>query len=88
MRTEPKGPLDASLKKHTTLINKLRSAILTTPSETLIKEIDGLTLTKYVAEIVGAVVEGVTAKGGGKVDIDGVVEVCTSRARFSPYIVA
>jgi hypothetical protein len=73
--SEPKGPLDASLKKHTTLINKLRSAILTSSADTLIKEIDGLTLTKYVAEIVAATVDGITGSKGGKADIDSVVEV-------------
>jgi regulator of nonsense transcripts 2 len=75
VRTEPKGSLDASLKKHTTLINKLRSAILTTSADTLIKEIDGLTLTKYVAELVAATVEGITSSKGGKADIDSAVEV-------------
>ncbi|KAJ9107589.1 hypothetical protein QFC21_001048 [Naganishia friedmannii] len=83
---KPKGPLDASLKKHTTLINKLRSALLTTSSDVLIKEIDGLTLTKYVEEIVGAVVEGLTAaKGVGKVDVDSIVEVISHlHARLTP----
>jgi regulator of nonsense transcripts 2 len=72
---EPKGPLDSSLKKHTTLLNKLRSALLTTPPATLIKEIDGLTLGKYMEEIAVAVVEGIGASKGGKVDIDGAEEV-------------
>ncbi|KAJ9123167.1 hypothetical protein QFC22_001360 [Naganishia vaughanmartiniae] len=86
---KPAGPLDASLKKHTTLINKLRSSLLLTSSPSssvLIKEIDGLTLTKYVAEIVGAVVEGVTAKGGGKVDVEGVVEAISHlHSRLTPH---
>ncbi|KAJ9104356.1 hypothetical protein QFC19_003998 [Naganishia cerealis] len=82
---KPKGPLDASLKKHTTLINKLRSAILTTSSDALIKEIDGLTLTKYVEEIVAATVEGITGSKGGKADIDSVVEVISHlHARLAP----
>ncbi|GHJ86192.1 hypothetical protein NliqN6_2594 [Naganishia liquefaciens] len=82
---KPKGPLDASLKKHTTLINKLRSAILTSSADTLIKEIDGLTLTKYVAEIVAATVEGITNSKGGKADIDSAVEVISHlHARLAP----
>lgn len=70
--SEPAGALDSSLKKHTTLLNRLKSTILIGPADTLIKEIDGLTLTKYLEEIVGAVVEGVS-KGRG--DPDAAVEV-------------
>ncbi|WVR08877.1 hypothetical protein IAU60_005936 [Kwoniella sp. DSM 27419] len=64
----PPGSLDASLKKHTTLINRLKSSLLVGPAETLIKEMDGLTLTKYLEEIVAAVVEG-SAKGRGDSEI-------------------
>lgn len=73
--TEPSSPLDSSLKKHTTLLNRLRSALLTTSSETLIKEIDGLALTKYVEEIVAAVGEGVVSAKGAKADVESAVEV-------------
>jgi regulator of nonsense transcripts 2 len=65
---EPAPPLDSSLKKHTTLLNRLRSSLLVGPSDVLIKEIDGLTLTKYLDEIVGAVVEG-ASKGRGDPDV-------------------
>lgn len=69
---EPAGQLDSSLKKHTTLINRLKSTILIGPADALIKEIDGLTLSKYLEEIVGAVVEGVGKVRG---DPDVAVEV-------------
>lgn len=73
--TEPAGALDSSLKKHTTLLNRLRSALLTTSPAQFIKEIDGLALTKYVDEIVAAVVEGVGSARGVKADVEGAVEV-------------
>lgn len=75
-----KGPLDSSLKKHTTLLNKLKSSLLVGPSATFIKEIDGLTLSKYLEEIVGAVVEGAT-RGKGEPDVAVDVSLCV---RFSP----
>lgn len=66
----PPGSLDSSLKKHTTLINKLKSSLLIGPAEALIKDIDGLTLTKYLDEIVAAVVEGAAKKGDPEVAVD------------------
>jgi regulator of nonsense transcripts 2 len=67
----PPGTLDASLKKHTTLLNKLKTNVLIGPSDSLIKEIDGLTLTKYLEEIVAAVVEGASkGKGDSEVAVD------------------
>jgi regulator of nonsense transcripts 2 len=67
----PSGTLDSSLKKHTTLLNRLRTNLLAGPAETLIKEIDGLSLTKYLEEIVAAVVEGASrAKGDPEVAVD------------------
>ncbi|ORY33038.1 armadillo-type protein [Naematelia encephala] len=64
----PAGSLDSSLKKHTTLLNRLKSSLLTGPSDALVKEIDGLTLTKYLEEIASAIVEGAT-KGKGDPDV-------------------
>jgi regulator of nonsense transcripts 2 len=76
---EPKGPLDSSLKKHTTLLNKLRSALLTTSAPVLIKESDALSLGKYTEEIAAAVLEGVSSSKGGKADADAAVEVRDAR---------
>jgi regulator of nonsense transcripts 2 len=42
--------------------------LLVGPAATFIKEIDGLTLSKYLEEIVGAVVEGAT-RGKGEPDV-------------------
>ena len=67
----PPGILDSSLKKHTTLLNRFRTSLLVGPAETLIKEIDGLSLTKYLEEIVAAVVEGATrSRGDPEVAVD------------------
>ncbi|WVQ93013.1 hypothetical protein IAU59_000076 [Kwoniella sp. CBS 9459] len=78
----PSGQLDASLKKHTTLLNKLKSSLLVGPAETFIKEIDGLTLTKYLEEIVAAVVEGsAKGKGDSEVAVDIIVHL---HARLTP----
>lgn len=67
----PPGALDSSLKKHTTLLNRLKSSLLVGPADALIKEIDGLTLSKYLEEIVGAVVEGASkGKGDPEVAVD------------------
>jgi regulator of nonsense transcripts 2 len=76
----PPGTLDASLKKHTTLLNKLKTNVLIGPSDSLIKEIDGLTLTKYLEEIVAAVVEGASK---GKGDSEVAVDVSWNSVHFS-----
>lgn len=70
----PPGQLESSLKKHTTLLNRLKGALLVGPSDAIIKEIDGLVLTKYLEEIVAAVVEGASR---GRGDPEAAVEVCT-----------
>lgn len=67
-RTGPPGQLDSSLKKHTTLLNRLKSALLVGPADTIIKEIDGLVLTKYLEETVAAVIEG-ASKGRGDPEV-------------------
>lgn len=68
----PSGNLDSSLKKHTNLLNKLKTNLLASPPDALLKDIDGLTLTKYLEEIVAAVVEGA---GKGKGDPESAIEV-------------
>ena len=88
----PPGSLDASLKKHTTLLNKLRTSTLVGPSEALIKEIDGLTFTKYLEEIVAAVVEGASrGKGDAEVAVDASshhLASLTSGHRSSSYAIS
>ena len=68
----PSGSLDSSLKKHTNLLNKLKTNLLASPPDALLKDIDGLTLTKYLEEIVAAIVEGA---GKGKGDPEAAIEV-------------
>jgi hypothetical protein len=54
----------------------LKSALLTTSPEGFLKELDGLTLTKYAEEIQAAVLEGVSGTAAkGKADVEGAVEV-------------
>ena len=68
----PPGALDSSLKKHTTLLNRLRASLMVGPPDALIKETDSLSLTKYLEEIVAAVVEGASK---GKGDPEAAVDV-------------
>ncbi|KAL7421122.1 mRNA decay protein [Cryptotrichosporon argae] len=78
----PPGQLDSSLKKHTTLINRLRAALLVGPAESIIKEIDAVVLTKYLEEIVAAVVEGASR---GKGDTEDAVDIIVHlHARLAP----
>jgi regulator of nonsense transcripts 2 len=74
--------LDSSLKKHTTLLNRIRTLILVGPAEVIIKEIDGLTLTKYLEEIVGAVIEGVS-RGRGDPDVSVDVSILDNSLVYS-----
>lgn len=74
----PSRALDSSLKKHTTLLNKLRKGFSIDQKEGLIRDVEGLTLGKYVEEIVDACVEGVSGLGA-KGDVLAVAEV-----RFHP----
>ncbi|WVN87840.1 uncharacterized protein L203_103035 [Cryptococcus depauperatus CBS 7841] len=77
----PPGSLDSSLKRHTTLINKLKSSLLIGPAEAFIKDIDGLTLTKYLEEIVAAIVDGaVKGKGDPEAGVDVIVHLHTRLA--------
>lgn len=56
---EPVKALDSSLKRHTALIKRMRQSIGTDNHDHIAKDIQSLTLEKYVDEIAGAVVEGV-----------------------------
>ncbi|TXT09089.1 hypothetical protein VHUM_02563 [Vanrija humicola] len=84
----PPGQLDSSLKKHTTLLNRLKAALLVGPADTIIKEIDGLVLTKYLEEIVAAVVEGASrGRGDPEVAVEIIVHLHTRLApEFFPLL--
>lgn len=50
--------LDSSLKRHTALIKRIRQSMATDNRDQIMKEIESLSLEKYVDELAGAVVEG------------------------------
>ncbi|KAJ7497393.1 ARM repeat-containing protein, partial [Mycena latifolia] len=52
--------LDSSLKRHTALIKRMRQSMAMDNRDQILKDIDTLSLEKYVDEIVGAGIEGIT----------------------------
>ncbi|KAI1821513.1 MIF4G domain-containing protein [Xylaria intraflava] len=77
-------PLDSSLKKNTTFIKRLRTAVSSTTQNTFLQEIRTLSLTKYLSEVVSACYEGLCKlKTPG--EIDAAVEVVSAlHQRFGP----
>jgi regulator of nonsense transcripts 2 len=72
---DPLKNLDASLKRNTAFIKRLRTSLNSPDSiQFLLKEIASLSLEKYVSEIVGAVVEGISRCKTGT-EISGAIEV-------------
>jgi len=51
--------LDSSLKRHTALIKRIRQSVGVDNRDQILKDIDSLTLEKYIEEIAGAVPEGI-----------------------------
>ncbi|KAH9170168.1 ARM repeat-containing protein [Lactarius sanguifluus] len=51
--------LDSSLKRHTALIKRIRQSIGVDNRDQILKDIETLTLEKYIEEIAGAVPEGI-----------------------------
>lgn len=72
--TSSRKALDSSLKRHLSLLNRLRKNYSLEFKDAVLKDVEGLTLEKYAEEIVDACVEGVTGLGG-KGDVFAVVEV-------------
>ncbi|KAI0700874.1 ARM repeat-containing protein [Cytidiella melzeri] len=56
---EPPKALDSSLKRHTALIKRMRQSIGSENHNQILKDIESLSLEKYVDEISSAVVEGI-----------------------------
>jgi regulator of nonsense transcripts 2 len=84
--------LDSSLKRHTALIKRMRQSMGSDNRDQIIKEIDSLSLEKYVDEISGAVIEGIGRCKSEK-DIWSAVEVISSVHRrfsksFTPVLVS
>ena len=70
-----KTSLDSSLKRHTGLIKRAKQSIGLEHRDQLLKDIDGLTLERYVDEIATAVIEGVARCKNDK-DVWSATEVC------------
>jgi hypothetical protein len=66
--------LDSSLKRHLSLLNRLRKNFSLDSRDAVLKDVEGLTLTKYADELVDACLEGVVGLGG-KGDVFVVAEV-------------
>jgi regulator of nonsense transcripts 2 len=56
---EPAKSLDSSLKRHTALIKRMRQSIGSDNRDQILKDVDSLSLEKYIEEIASAAVEGV-----------------------------
>jgi regulator of nonsense transcripts 2 len=56
---EPSKALESSLKRHTALIKRIRQSIGLDHREQILKDIETLTLEKYIDEIAGAVPDGI-----------------------------
>ncbi|KAJ7770128.1 ARM repeat-containing protein [Mycena maculata] len=90
--TQESSKLDSSLKRHTALIKRMRLSMAMDNRDQIIKDIDSLSLEKYVDEIVGAAVEGV-ARCKTEKDVWSAVEVISLLHRrfpsaFTPAIVS
>ncbi|KAJ7045615.1 transcription factor [Mycena alexandri] len=84
--------LDSSLKRHTALIKRMRQSMAMDNRDQILKDIDTLSLEKYVDEIVAAAVEGV-ARCKTEKDVWNAVEIISLLHRrfpaaFTPAIVS
>ncbi|KAF7984246.1 hypothetical protein HWV62_16072 [Athelia sp. TMB] len=84
--------LDSSLKRHTALIKRMRQSIGAENRDQILKDLDSLSLEKYIDEIASAVMEGVGRCKTEK-DVWSAVEVISSLHRrfsksFTPNLVA
>lgn len=66
--------LDSSLKRHTALIKRIKQSVATDNHDQILKDIDSLSLEKYVDEIGGATLEGI-ARCKSEKDVWSAVEV-------------
>ncbi|OCH88273.1 transcription factor [Obba rivulosa] len=75
--------LDSSLKRHTALIKRIKLSIGTENHDQIVKDIESLSLEKYVDELVGAVLEGI-ARCKTEKDVWSAVEIISSLHRRFP----
>jgi hypothetical protein len=66
--------LDSSLKRHTALIKRIRQSMALDNRDQIMKDVDSLSLEKYIDELAGAIIEGLGRCKTEK-DIWGAVEV-------------
>ena len=57
---EESAKLDSSLKRHTTLIKRIRQSMASDNREQILKDVESLSLEKYIDEVAGAIVEGLS----------------------------
>ncbi|KAG6375457.1 ARM repeat-containing protein [Boletus reticuloceps] len=80
--TPESSRLDSSLKRHTALIKRMRQSIGSDNRDQIIKDIDSLSLEKYIDEIAAAALDGI-ARCKTEKDVWAAVEViCTLHRRF------
>ncbi|KAG1878110.1 ARM repeat-containing protein [Suillus subalutaceus] len=75
--------LDSSLKRHTGLIKRMRQSLGTDQRDQILKDIDSLSLEKYIDEIAGAALEGI-ARCKTEKDVWSAVEVISALHRRFP----
>ncbi|KXN85361.1 Regulator of nonsense transcripts 2 [Leucoagaricus sp. SymC.cos] len=84
--------LDSSLKRHTTLIKRIRQSMAADNKDQIMKDLETLSLEKYIDEIAGAVVEGISRCKTEK-DVWGTIEIISHLHRrfpktFTPVLVS
>jgi len=80
---EEPSKLDSSLKRHTALIKRIRQSLAVDNRDQILKEIETLSLEKYIDEIVSAVIEGL-ARCKTEKDIWSAVEIISALHRRFP----
>ncbi|KAF9051213.1 transcription factor [Hymenopellis radicata] len=82
--------LDSSLKRHTALIKRIKQSVAVENRDQILKDIDSLSLEKYVDEIAGATIEGILRCKSER-DVWSAVEIISALHRrfpsFSPGLV-
>ncbi|KIK67319.1 hypothetical protein GYMLUDRAFT_156182 [Collybiopsis luxurians FD-317 M1] len=84
--------LDSSLKRHTALIKRMRQSMASDNREQILKDIDTLSIEKYLDEIVGATLDGISRCKTER-DVWSAVEILSVLHRrfpttFTPSLVA
>ncbi|KAM6502194.1 ARM repeat-containing protein [Amanita muscaria] len=79
----PVVEVDSSLKRHTALIKRIRQSLAIDNHDQILKEIETLSLEKYIDEIVSAVIDGL-ARCKTEKDVWSAVEVISSLHRRFP----